>query len=370
MTKVRVDPTGAKYLLVTMLIAKLFTTEPRMLSVRAGTAAWLVVLLGGLLACGGFWLLNALLARFPGRSIAYISQAVLGKTLGRLVCVIYAAYFCYIAGMMFREFSASFRIAVLPLTPISATTLLFILLVLFTATKGFEGITRMASYLVPLLLLVWAVTIAGTLRFLEPYYLAPWFGQGVAQTLLMSVPGSSLYSEVLALGVLASALPQHHARRAGYNALLTATLLMTISLVVLEAAFPFPTLSRLAFPMMDLTRMVELSEFLQRLEALFVFQWVFVAGFTTSSLLVSAATILQEVTGLADSRPLLPALCLICYTLSFVPVNVVQLAWLVSDTIRMWGWPISFGLPTLTLAVAVLLGKRGANHDETPSPAG
>lgn len=368
MTQIRIDPAGATYVLLTMLIAKLFTSEPRMVSMRASTAAWLVAILGGLLAIGGFSLIGALLARFPGKSITAISEEVLGRGLGLAAGLGYTSYFIFVAGMMFREFSASFRIAVLPNTPISATTLLFLMVIFFAATKGYEGIARMAAYLVPVMLAVWGVTMLGTLGFLKPYYMSPWFGYGLSNTLLLSVPGASLYSEVLALGVMASALKHRQLMQAGYRALLGATVIMGASFVALQAAFPFPALSRLAFPMLDLTRLIEVSEFLQRLEALFVLLWVFVAGFTISMLIVSAATILQELSRLPDFRPLLPAVCLICYTLSFVPGNVVQLAQVVSDTTRMWSWPLTFGLPAVTLAAATWFGKRGGSHEGAATP--
>lgn len=174
----------------------------------------------------------------------------------------------------------------------------------------------------------------------------------------------SLYSELLVLGVMAPMLRPGRVGTVGRRGLTGGAVLLTAGWLALELVLPFPSLSRLFFPILDLTRMVELGEFIQRVEAAFVFVWVFTAGMMLSATVMSAALTLADTAELPDCRPLLWPVALLVFTVAFIPFDVWQAANLDSLTLRPWSWPVSFGLPALTLAMAALTGKRGAPSEQ------
>lgn len=363
LTQIRIDRAGATWLLLILLTAKIFTPEPRMLALQVGTSAWLVVLLSGLVAMAGYWGLLVLLRRFPGRSLTEICLQVWGRAGGTVAALFQVAFFLWLSGLMLREFVEGFRIAVMPRTPPSAMVLMIMGAVLFAAVKGIENVARLASYIAPLLALLTGLTVVGVVHLMDPGQLLPLFGNGVSVTLLAAIPGTSLYSEIVLLGTLAQVLRPGDVGAVGTRAMLLGTLAQTLLFAVLAAVFPHPAQSRLYFPMLDLTRMVEVSEFIQRVEALFVFLWFFVAAFKLTVLMVAAAKALCDAAHLTDPRPLLPAMVVFVYTLAFMPENQVTLVWADTLSIRTWGWTVSIGLPVATLALAALRGKRGAAGD-------
>lgn len=370
MDRTLIDRTGAFYLILLMLLAKLFTPEPRMLAMKVGTSAWLVNLLAGLVAMVGYWFLATLLRRFPRQSLAAISRRVLGTPIGGVFTLVYVGYFLYLASLSLREFVTGFRLAIMPQTPPSALTMLCVLAMAFVAGKGMETIARMAAYLTPFLLVLFGLTIIGSIRVLEWTAIFPIMGNGTGLTLFMSLPESSLYSEIIILGTLAGMLPSSEATKAGLRAMIGGTLGQTVAWVVFTMSLPYPMTSRFAFPMLEVVRLVEFGEVLQRLEAFFVLLWFFVAALKLSLLLTCSAMLLMEMLRLEDYRPLIPGLAVLIYTISFIPPNEISLVWLDSYTLRIWSWPVSFGLPAITLAVAVLRGKRGATGGHTAETAG
>lgn len=355
--------TGATYLMVMAVVAKQFTMNPRMLTVKAGSAAWLVTLLAGLVAWPGYLLLSALLRRFPGQSLGQISKQVLGKWLGMLLCLIYSGYFIFLSGLFMRQFEASFRIAVLPRTPASALMLMFSAGVVFLVFKGVEAMGRMATYLFPLLLFLLVAMGLGSIRLVDLRQLTPFFGYGISTTLLLPFPESSVYGEILVLGAFAGMLRAADVHPAGKWAFWAAVLVMTMSYVVLLGVFPYPSLSRLQFPILELSRAIQVGEFLQRIEAVFVMVWFFFSSFKVATAVACAAVFFRDLAGLADYRPVAFALVLIAYTIAFLPEDPVVVAALDSYTLRTWTWPVSYLLPAITLGVAIWRGKRGAVAD-------
>lgn len=359
MSKVLLDKAGARYILIAMICAKLFTSQPRMIALKAESASWLVVGLAGLGALAGYAVLYALLQRFPGGSLVTISHKVLGRAFGALISLGYCFWFLFAASLLLRQVAAGFRVAVLPQTPLPVIQGLFLIAVLIVAYKGFETLCRMAAYLFPALILLYLITLAGTARLLEFHWLFPVFGPGVLETLVMVLPESSLYSEVLILGVFAPMLRPADLNSVGLWGLAWGWIVLTLSQIILAAVFPHPSLSRLVFPMLDLTRMIEISEFLQRLESLFVFLWVFVVLFKVIAVVLAAAEIFAQTARLPDFRLLLPAIGLLAFAIGSIPDNIVQSSALDSYTLRTWSWPLSYALPGLTLAVAALRGLGG-----------
>lgn len=363
MNKEIIGRTGAAYLLVMAVVAKQFTINPRMLVTEATTAAWLVTLLAGLVAWPGYLMLSALLRCFPGLSLGQITRRVLGRWLGILFCLIYSGYFVYMGGLFMRQFEASFRIAVLPRTPASALMSTFAIGIVYLAYKGLETICRMATYLFPILIGLLVAMGLATLKLMDVRQIAPFFGQGIGKTLLLPFPESSVYSEVLVLGALAGMLRTADLHSTGKRAFWAAVGLMTVSYVILGAVFPFPSLARLQFPMLELARVIQIGEFLQRLEALFVMVWFFFSSFKVATAIACAAVFFRDLAGLEDYRPLVFALTLIAFTIAFLPTDPVVVGMLDSFTLRTWTWPISYLMPAITLGVAAWRGRRGAMSD-------
>lgn len=71
------------------------------------------------------------------------------------------------------------RIAVLPRTPLSATLALMLLLILFTAYLGFEVLTRVTAYAVPVAVLLLLVSLLAAGRYLSVTRLFPILGMGL-----------------------------------------------------------------------------------------------------------------------------------------------------------------------------------------------
>lgn len=355
-----VDKTGATYVLVMMLVAKMFTSNPRMLATKAGTSSWMVTVLAALVAWPGYLALSALLRRFPQKSLGQISKEVLGAKVGALFCLIYCAYFVYLAGLFMRHFEASFRIAILPRTPAGALMFSFALAVVYVCFKGMETICRLSSYLFPILLVLIVLMALGTIRLADFRYLLPVFGEGIGITLTLPFPESSVYSEVLALGAIAGMMRVSDLHGAGARALWWSTLLMAGGLALLGGVFPYPALSRLQFPMLDLARAIQAGEFLQRVESIFVVLWFFFGSLNVALSLSCAAIFFRDMAGLSEYRPLVFALTMIAYTMAFLPGNTVEVSLLDSYTLRTWSWPISYIMPAITLAAAAWRGRREA----------
>ncbi len=121
---------------------------------------------------------------------------------------------------------------------------------------------------------------------------------------------------------------------------------------------PVPTSSETLVPFYQLSRSIFLGHYFQRVEAFFVIFWVFTAFLSIAAGMLVGAIILQDTFKLPYYRPLLPALCLLTFSLAFTPHDLMDAVKLEREVRMLYGWLPTFVLPLLIWLVA-LLGRKG-----------
>ena len=79
---VRLGYHEAAAMTIIFILTKAFLGYPRMVIIMGGQAAWLVVLINMVVALGAWLVISFLLARYPGKSLPMVNEAVLGPFLG------------------------------------------------------------------------------------------------------------------------------------------------------------------------------------------------------------------------------------------------------------------------------------------------
>ena len=87
----------AMIVIMTLIGVGIFSL-PSQLAETAGTDAWFIIILGGLVSLVFINIIIALGNRFPGRTLPEYIEKILGKFFGKIIIIAYIVYFIIFSG--------------------------------------------------------------------------------------------------------------------------------------------------------------------------------------------------------------------------------------------------------------------------------
>jgi spore germination protein KB len=364
-------------LVTIMVITKIFYTSPFAIIKELGTAAWYGTLISCLTSLLFFGLIYLLLKRFPGKDLYQVFEAVLGSKLGKTLILTFAVYFLYYAGVNIREFIGILKVYSKPLTPAEILAAALLLVAIALAYVGLEGIARTAYIFFYLIIGGLLIIIFLAIPAYELDYLKPWLGYGLDKTVLIGILRSSAYDEIIILGIIINSLHGlKNFKRIGVACLIFIGLTFSICLACILAAFQYTVASEHLSGMFQLSRIIYYSRFFQRVEAIFLFIWVFASVITVSLAFYIALSSYCRAFKINNHRPLLLPFAFLAFTVTFWPDNIAQVLEIHVKIIRQYSFLILYLLPLLVLAWSLITGKKGgkasgkAQNDKKTGDAG
>lgn len=334
---------------------------PGLLIMQAGRDAWLSVI--------GGWFMDVLLAlvygymgiRFPGQNFVQYSITILGKYLGRIVGILFPLFFLLVSTLLMRGLSQLINIFFLPRTPFEVIVIAGFLVVAYAARSGIEVIARVTEVLGPLYIL--STLILGLL--ISPYAefgrLKPQFDQGVYPFLI----GSPFILTFFGICIMmAMFIPLCNRPENGFLAKFIAVslgaLFLEIIVILGIAVFGYEQAKNMYAPGLELTRMINIARFLERLEIV----WMMIAtgaGVIASACMIWAFSLgIAQIVGLSTYKPLVypGALVALMLGLTAFTSNMEQMSF-VTYSYPVAAVFVEAGLEILLFILALVLNKRG-----------
>lgn len=302
--------------------------------------------------------------RFPQHTIIQYSKILLGPIGGKLVGMLLIWFFIQISAMTFRLLGDFFTTTVMPQTP---SIVLIIGLALLTAPavrSGLEVTGRMGEIIGPVVLLTITIVIVLVAKELDPKRLLPLSDKGFSQIFL----GGFLYAlrctEIL---VIAMAFPYLNRKQDVKKAIFLNFATYFFLYVVIDAAvlclFGVEKAKRLPFPLFELTRMIRVGQFLERIEAAYLSIW-FLSIFIKELVFYYCAVLaIAQMLRLQDYKPLVLPVGTLAVSLSiFLFDNYVEAKEF--SAYKIWSPYSSIFLVflPLTLLVTELIRKNGGQQ--------
>lgn len=267
--------------------------------------------------------------RFIGLTAAQYSEKLLGRWAGRGLTLVIAWVFLHMAAIEVRTYADMLVTAFLPDTPLVFLIGAMVIASAAAAHAGIEVIGRAADLLFPVYLLM----IIGSLLFPLPQLqeflvnLEPVLARGAGPVLRGAATPAVFTLQFLVLTMLApSANEPKRVLRTAIWALAGATAVL-IPLAVVTIAILGPQMgSRAVFPFFSMVRVIAISEFFERIEALAVFAWGLGLFIELAVYLYCGGRALSQIFGMPDYRPLILPMAVIWTAFgSHVARNMFQL---------------------------------------------
>jgi spore germination protein (amino acid permease) len=364
---------GRREMLALTVIASIADVSlfyPQQIVLQGSSAGWMIPLFSTVLALAVWAFIAPVLMRHEKQDLITLCEKTLGRIASSVMCVLIAVYLISDLSTLSRTFTEAVVTTVLPRSPISFVALPFFGVTLYFAWKGIEGISRVALVLWSWIAFGIAALLVLNINWMKVEHIFPLWGRGLFSVVEGVGLFISVFINILVISLFCSRMRHPKDIRAvGYWSIVIIGLTYLVVTMAFLMVFSPEAAMRSPFPLYQLGRLIYIGRFVQRLEAAFVFIWVVMAVIKSSLTLMIATYLFATVFRMPVYRPLVPAVLVIVYALSFVPRSFVETIAYNNKYIVSWGWAVVLGLPLAVTTAARIRLRKEARQDETDDRA-
>jgi len=322
--------------------------------------AWLSVVVTSGAALIMIRLLLYVLSRTGGDLIDATRQ-LLGNTAAYLVALFYIMLFLGNTVLLLREFAENTLLTALPLAEFSLVTIWYIAWVAVFIWFGIEVVGRVAYLVLPFLVGFMLLVIILLIPFYNVTQLVPWQGHGLT---LAAYHGVTMAGVNLGAVVLAIYAREFQSSKTATQALdfgLGGALFMKV--IYTQAylmVFGVYVGQEKTLPFFEMTRLIYLNHYLQRIEALMIALWAIVCMLALAISLYTAVYLIARILDLPSGRPIIPLMAAMVATIAMLPPDIIT----VMTYEKMYDYISSagvYGVPAM-LFVAFWFKRKGVKR--------
>ncbi len=332
-------------LLINVIATKMMLTFPRIFIINSGNSAWIQAIFNSIIVFLIFFI-TAKLYRGKKNIIELAGKAG-GKALrifiGVLVFVVLMLNFISII----RIFPETVKLVLLQEFRIEFIIVVFIIAIAIGAYIGIESIVKINYIFIPIA----GAAFLAFLLLLIPYYrienILPLFGEGYKKIFVSGFNTVSLFSDLLLLNIF---LPHcenaAEAKKSGKKAVWISATIAVVILLSYCLIYPYPASKEFMIPVYQLARVIHLSNFFSRFEALFQFIWSILMLLYSAIYVYALCYVWQITFNLKQYKPLIFPVSIISGVLSVIPGSLLDLI-----SFEKWEnvivYPVAFLLPVI-----------------------
>jgi len=257
------------------------------LGIGAERDAWIVVMTAALIGLCLAWVYTEIPQYYPNQNFSDILNVAIGKKLAFPLLFLFALYFYSQASHNFFEFGVLIRMTALPLTPLMLILFLFVSVMIYILSLGFEVFARTCEILMPyFLLFLMAIFIlalfSGQFDFDALY---PTLANGL-QPILRELPTAIAFpfgEMVVFLMFWHYVKDQEKIRKTTFLALGLSVFLLLNSLIVMLSILGPKLAANAEVPLIETILAINIAEIITNLDSIAVFI-MFIGGFYKTAL--------------------------------------------------------------------------------------
>lgn len=342
--------------LLNLLGVQVFLNFPRSMAEAAGTAGWILALYVSLLALLLFAWITKLYSKFEGMDILDVSEKAAGR-IGKIIFgLIIIAHITLALSSILREFGEDMKVIAFNVSPISYVMLFFLVGMILGAYAGLEAIVRFHAIVVPIILVFYIIALIAV----SPYYhfsnLLPIMGNGANTIFISGLSKISIFAPLIIYLLIVPFIRTHgNFKTVGYVSIGISSFIFVSSALFYVAAMSYPTCLENFLPVYELSRLIYLGRFFQRVESLFVLSWAASALLYLSMGFFALVYVFKKIFNLEYYKPLIIPLSILIFVVSLLPKNLMEAITLETSYFRSWTWIDAFAL---TIIILLLAGAR------------
>lgn len=301
--------------------------------------------------------------RFPNQSIIQYSETIIGKA-GKVIGILYVWFFIHFTAITLTQFGQFLTTAVMPETPLLFFAISLTLFSAYAVRNGIEVMGRMSEIITPILMIGIITIVVLLVKDMNLEALAPVMEKGFFPVLHGGYTIAARTVEPLGFAMI---LPYLNDRKKVKTVFIFSFLLIIIFFVIITvpilAVFGVEESKNRAFPFFGATRMINVGDFLERIEAVHMGIWVLGVFIKISFYYYLAVLGMGQLFNFKDYKPLiLPAGTIIIPLSILIAPSIVELREFLSYKVFSWyALFLTLLLPSLLLIIAIIR-KKGARQ--------
>ncbi|KRE34285.1 GerAB/ArcD/ProY family transporter [Paenibacillus sp. Soil724D2] len=300
------------------------TISPAIRTVRQD--AWISLLVAAVIGLTSTFVALKVSFRHTNLTIVEFSQLLLGKWIGRFICLLYFIGWYTVAAVILRDVSDSIQSVLFHNTPWWVISLVFVVAMSYINYKGsVEAIARFSEIVGPLFLLGIIITLLLNLSNVHPKLLLPvYFDSGAINILKGSITNASFLGESILIMMLFPFLTKpDRALKPILLAILLPSLIGVITAVMIVTTFGTQLGGELHYPYFSMVRFIAFLEFIQNMDVWIIFVWIFAVFVKMSLYLFVNSYGIAQLFHITKWKRLIVPVAGSLLLLSFIPSNSV-----------------------------------------------
>ncbi|MCM3655541.1 endospore germination permease [Metabacillus litoralis] len=325
--------------------------------------AWLVDPLTILISLFFIFIYNQLATLYPSMTYVEVNKKILGKWIGKIAALFYLFYFFILSSGVLREIGDFFTTHILVDTPIEMVMIMFLLTSLIGVRLGLEVICRTVLIFFPWIVMMLLMLFLFLIPEIKLENIQPIFGEGMKPIIKGSYHILGLpYLELAILLMVTPYVTEKAAmKKAFYRGLVIGGIVLFITVAFCILVLGSDITARQAYPSYILGKKISIGGFLERIEVVVAFIWVFTVYFKLTIINYGLSLGLAQILGLKSYKILLFPLAFLIITFAIFSFrDIVHFHDFIAKAWTPYSLTICFILPFLLLGIGTIRKKRSA----------
>lgn len=327
---------------------------------QAKNDAWIVGILGTILAIPIILVYARISYLYPGKDLFQIIRAIFGNFMGRALSILYIWYAFHLGALVIRNFGEFVNIVSLPETPMMVGMLSLGLVGVYAVRSGVEILGRISAYIFPMLLVVIVLAHLLTIPQWNIDYLKPVLGNGMQPVLsgVFQALAFPFAETILFVSVFQALKTKKSPYKVFLGGLLFTGVVIAVSTfrnIVMLGSY----LDKLYFPSYVAVSRVSIGDFVQRVEVAVVIIFVFGAFLKYSVCLLTLCQGIADIFSLRNYRSIvLQAGLLMVYFAYTVYDNAMEMEYWAFKVYPYYAFPFQIIIPCIIWLLAEVKVRR------------
>ncbi|MGI5984516.1 MAG: endospore germination permease [Clostridiales bacterium] len=239
-------------------------------SMVAEQDSWISVLIGIAMSVPVVLIYARLYTLAPKQDLFDLSYQIFGKIGGAIITILFSVYTLHLGILVIKDFTEYINVVSLPETPQLANAICIGLIAYFTVIKGIEILGRGTYFVMPFVVFVVFLLTGFTFKYMDINNLKPILTQdiGVIFNGALSAFTFPLAETVLFINVFSVVNTDKSPASLYLTAVLVSGFILFVLVIGSIMVLGFPLVSSLYFPSYSDVRIVDIGNFLSRIEVL------------------------------------------------------------------------------------------------------
>ncbi len=349
----KLEKVEAIAIILIVMINKLILNIPYYIVKLVGSGAIINLLYIGIIDFIVLLIIIKLFNNFETADILDISEYLGGKTFKNLIGFLCIGLFFLVAFITLIDFSNVLHTIYFSNFPMAYILFFFIFGVLIANLIGLKGISRTVCFIIPFAIISVIITFFTSFENLDIKDLTPLFGKSYKETFWAGLSNCfAMYILVIYYFLKPLLKDIKEFRKISVTSYLISFILLMLTIVPMLTLFNTNSNSEPINSLFLLSRQIELGRFLQRIDALFIFLWIFAIFSYLSFIIFMINRIIKKIVPVSNEKMLSYSTCSLLFGLSLIPINISHIHF-IEDTLYRYliiGFAFVLGIIILVLA--------------------